>query len=412
MSGATRILAALVFGLILGLTSTAIDASWTKRAIPVAELVGGIWLDALKMTIIPLVVALLVTSISASTEVARTSRLAGISLISFVALLGMSALLSAFLTPALLQAWPLSAEFAAGLSSGLPGIEKRPEVVGFADFLRAIVPSNPIAAAANDAILPVIVFTIVFAFALTRLPDEPRQQLSSFFKALSALMLIMIGWILWLAPIGVLALAYTLGARAGLSAFGALLHYIVLVSSVGLVIWLLAYLLAVFGAKLSFTKFASAVAPAQAVAISTQSSLASLPAMLRGAETLGVSPNTSGTVLPLAVAVFRVTGPAMNLAVVLYIAHWLGVAVGPAQLAAAIVTAAITSMGSPSLPGQIGFITATAPIAIAAGVPIEPLLLLVAVENIPDVVRTFGNVTMNVAATATFARRVKSSLPA
>lgn len=217
-------------------------------------------------------------------------------------------------------------------------------------------------------------------------------------------MLVMIGWMLWLAPVGVLALAYVVGARAGASAFGALVHYVVIVSAVGVVITMLAYVVAVIGGRVGVARFGRAVIPAQAVAISTQSSLASLPAMLRSAKTLSVPVQASGVILPLAVAVFRVTGPAMNIAVVLYVAHWLGIQLGPAQIAAGITAAALTTMSSPSLPGQISFVAAIAPIAMAMGVPIEPLMLLVAVENIPDIVRTVGNVTMDVAATATIAR--------
>src|SRR3712207_9053527 len=88
-------------------------------------------------------------------------------------------------------------------------------------------------------------------------------------------MLVMIGWILWIAPIGVFALAYVVGARAGAAAFGALLHYVVLVSAVGIVVWLLSYPVAMVGGGAGLGQFARAVAPAQAVAVSTQSSLAS-----------------------------------------------------------------------------------------------------------------------------------------
>jgi Na+/H+-dicarboxylate symporter len=145
--------------------------------------------------------------------------------------------------------------------------------------------------------------------------------------------------------------------------------------------------------------FVRATAPSQAVAISTQSSLASLPAMLRGAEKLGVPVAASGVTLPLAVALFRATGPAMNVAVAVYVAHWFGVPIGPAQIAIGVAVAATTTLGAVSLPGSIG------PIGLAMGLPIEPLLLLVAVETIPDIVRTLGNVTMDVAATTAVARR-------
>ena len=405
MSQPTRILLALVIGLALGLASASAGGGWVDDAVVAGEAVGGLWLNALRMTIIPLVVSLLITGIAASAEAARASRLASRAIILFIILLWSSSALSALLTPLFLQMWPLPPEAGQALRSALSGSEAVGEVPGFADFLRSIVPTNPVAAAAEDAILPLIVFTALFAFALTRLPAEPRTLLTGFFRAVADVMLVMIGWILWLAPIGVFALAFAVGAKAGAAAFGALLHYVTIVSAIGLVIGLLAYPLAVIGGGLSLRRFARAVVPSQAVAISTQSSLASLPAMLRSSEALGVPVAASGVVLPLAVAVFRVTGPAMNLAVVLYVAHWFGVEIGPAQMAAGIAAAAITTMGSVSLPGQISFITSIAPIALAMGVPIEALGLLIAVETIPDIFRTVGNVTMDVAATATVSKR-------
>jgi Na+/H+-dicarboxylate symporter len=248
-------------------------------------------------------------------------------------------------------------------------------------------------------------FTLVFAFALTRLPAEPRERLVGFFQAIADTMLVVIGWVLWIAPIGVAALAYVVGARAGGAAFGALLHYVLVVTAVGTVIWLAAWPLAMFGAKVPLGRFTRAIAPSQAVAFSTQSSLASLPAMLRGAGAIGVPVAASGVVLPMAVAVFRATGPAMNLAVAIYIAYWFGIELTPAQMAIGVAAAATTTMGAVGIPGQASFITSIAPICLAMGVPIEPLALLIAVEVLPDIMRTLGNVSMDVAATATIAKR-------
>jgi Na+/H+-dicarboxylate symporter len=127
--------------------------------------------------------------------------------------------------------------------------------------------------------------------------------------------------------------------------------------------------------------------------------------MLKSSERLGVPVAASGVSLPLAVALFRATGPGMNMAVVLYIAHWYGMSLSPAQIAMGVVVAAITTFSAISLPGQVSFVTNTAPIALAMGVPLEPLALLIAVETVPDLFRTVGNVTMDVAVTATVARR-------
>jgi Na+/H+-dicarboxylate symporter len=260
------------------------------------------------------------------------------------------------------------------------------------------------AAAANDAILPLIIFTILFAFAVTRLRQDPRKQLTGFFSAVRDAMLVIIGWVLAVAPIGVFALAFAVGARAGAGAAGALAHYVVAVSLVGLVVVLLAYAVAVLAGGISFSKFARAVAPAQAVAASTRSSLASLPPMLAAAERLGISIRSAGVVLPLAVVLFRATGPAVNLAVALYVAHWFRIELGPFQIAAGVAVATITTVGAVGLPGQVSFIASIAPIAMVMGVPVEPLALLVAVETIPDTFRTIGNVTMDVAVTAVATR--------
>jgi Na+/H+-dicarboxylate symporter len=220
-------------------------------------------------------------------------------------------------------------------------------------------------------------------------------------------MLVIIGWVLALAPIGVFALGYAVAVTTGLAALGGLAHYIVTVSSVGLLIGLAALAVARFAGGVRLPQFLRAVAPAQAVAVSTQSSLASMPAMLRSAEALGVPARRADVTLPLAVALFRVTGPAMNLAVAIYVAHLFGIALAPSALITGVAVAATTTLATVSLPGTISFITSIAPIAVAMGVPVAPLALLVAVETLPDIIRTVGNVTMDVAVTAAVSRATR-----
>jgi Na+/H+-dicarboxylate symporter len=183
------------------------------------------------------------------------------------------------------------------------------------------------------------------------------------------------------------------------------LHYVLTVASVGLVICVLAYILAVVGGRVSLGRFARTIAPVQALAVSTQSSLACLPIMVKKSEQLGVPERTAGIVLPLAVALLRATGPAMNIAVALYVASWFGVEVGPPQYAVAILAAVLTSMGAVSLPGQVSFVTSIAPLCLILGAPVEALAILIAVEVLPDIVRTLGNVMMDVAVTTTVSRQ-------
>jgi Na+/H+-dicarboxylate symporter len=406
MSQAARILTGLVAGLALGVLLAAQAPETAIAGIAWAEPVGTAWLNALRMTIVPLVVALLVTGVAQTAEAARAGRIATRSILLFIVILWTSSALGTGVTLALLDWFPLPDTAAAALRATFGQAGPTAEVPPFTQFLVGIVPTNPVAAAANDQFLPLILFTLVFAFALTRLSGDPRQLLVRLFQGLADTMLIVIRWVLWLGPLGVFALGYVVGARAGTAAFGALIHYVLIVMAVGMVVWVFAYPLAMLGGRVPLGRFLRATAPAQAVAISTQSSLASLPAMLRGSEEAGVPVATSGVVLPMAVALFRATGPAMNVAVAVYVAHVFGVHLGAGQIAAGIAAGAITTMGAASLPGQISFVSSIAPIGIAMGVPVEPLALLVAVETFPDLVRTLGNVTMNLAVTSVISERV------
>jgi Na+/H+-dicarboxylate symporter len=405
MTQASRILVALLAGLFAGIALAALAPAAVPGATAVAEPVGTAWLHALQMTIVPLVVALLVTGVAATAEAARAGRLAGRAIALYVTLLAVSAGIAALLTPLILSIVPLPAASADALRGALSTAEAIPPVAPLGEFFAGIVPTNIVKAAAENSFLSIIIFTLIFAFAIARIGAEERALLTRFFTALRDAMLVVIDWVLWIAPVGVFALALVVGARAGTGAFGALVHYILVVSGVGVAVTLIAYPLALLGARLRLADFARAALPAQAVAISTQSSLASLPAMVEGSRTLGVPVATAGVTLPLAVAIFRATGPAMNLAVAIYVATWFGVPLSPATLAVGVVVATLTSLGSVSLPGTVSYVSAIAPIAGTIGAPLAPLGLLVAVETIPDIVRTVGNVTMDIATTAFLSRR-------
>lgn len=404
MSQSTRILLALVVGLVGGIALASLAPGAVDPVVSIAQPIGQAWLNALQMTIVPLVVALLITGVAATAEAARAGRLAGRAIALYVSLLFCSAVAAAILTPLFLEIAPLPVESAASLRAAMTGVEAIGPIPPLGEFLANIVPANIVKAAAENAFLSLIIFSLIFAFAMTRIEAELRVLLTRFFAALRDTMLVVIGWILWVAPVGVLALALVVGAKAGTGAFGAIIHYILTVSAVGIVVSLAAYPLALFGGRVSLGRYARASLPSQAVAISTQSSLASLPAMLAGARSLGVPVATAGVTLPLAVAIFRATGPAMNFAVAIYIATWFGVPLSPATLAVGTVVATLTSLGSVSLPGTVSYVSAIAPVAATIGAPVAPLGLLVAVETIPDIIRTLGNVMMDLATTATLAR--------
>ena len=396
------VLAALVAGLLLGILAGNLTEAARTPWVQAASIVGELWLDALKMTVIPLVVALLVTGIAQSAEAARGGRIAGRTVLWIVAICTASAVFGMIAIQLLTSAFPLSGGAAEALRAGIAGLGPAPEgaVPAVGDFFRGFIPDNVIAAATNGEVLPLVVFSVLFALAASRIGAVRRKALVGLFEAIADTLLLIIGWVLWIAPLGVLALAFTVGAAAGTAAFEGLAHYILLVSIVGVLVTLAAYPLAIFGGAIPAGRFSRAMLAPQSVAVSTRSSLASLPAMLASAQVIGVRDEVADVSLPIAVALFRATGPAMNVAVAFYVAHWLGYEPTLAQIIAATAVGAVMSYAAISLPGEITFISSIAPIGMALGVPIAPLALLVAVEMIPDIFRTLGNVTMDVAVTA------------
>jgi proton glutamate symport protein len=395
-------LGALAAGLGLGIVLE--GSALAATILPLADVVGTLWLRGLQMTIVPLVAALLVVGIVQTVAAARAGKVAATALVLFGAVLTTGTVFAAFAMPALLEAFPIPQAAAEALRQGLAGPAET-RVPGIADFLKSLVPANIFAAAAETAMIGIIVFFSLLGLAIVRLPDVHRKLMVTFFEAVTGAMLVIIGWVLWIAPLGVFALSLTVAGQSGAAALGALAHYILTVAAMGAAVFVLAYGVAVVAARQPLGRFARAVLPVQAMAISTQSSLASLPAMLGACRTLGLRDTSGELVLPLAVALFRATGPAMNLGVAIYVAKLAGMELTPLMLATGVLVALATTIGSVSLPGAISFVTAIGPIAIAMGVPVGPLALLVAVEVLPDIMRTVGNVTMDVAVTATVDRR-------
>ncbi len=394
--------AGLVAGLGLGLVLTIRAPAALAPLLAVAEPVGDMWLRALRATIIPLVVSLLFMGVVQTVAAARAGAMARRALGWFYLILAGGSAMAAFLVPALLAVIPSPPGAIEALRAGVASADAKTAgpMPGVGDFVASFVPSNVFAAAASDQILPLLLFTAIFAVAAARLATRQRESLLTFFEAVGGATLVVVGWILWTAPAGVFALSFAVAAQTGSAAIGALAHYVLIVTLTGSVMFLSAYPIAVLFGRQPLGAFARAVIPAQALALSTQSSLASLPAMLGACRQLGIRDRAAEFTLPLAVALFRGTGPAMNFAVALYLAYWLGVPVDGWHMLAGFAVASVMSFGAVSLPGAISLVTSCGPIALAMGVPVGPLALLVAVEVLPDLMRTLGNVTLDVAVTA------------
>lgn len=401
------VLFALIAGLVVGGLAAGGEAQphgfWVS-ALSVLEKLGQTWLNALRITVIPLIFALLVTGVAAIADAASTGRLAARSLTVFGVLIVAATVYAILAGLGLLSLWPIDPEAGRSLLAALPGdqvaaVNEAARTDAFSAFLNSLVPSNIVRAAAEDGVLALVVFALAFGFAATRLKAETRRPLVALFEATAEVMIVIVHWVLLAAPFGVFALALGVGLHGGFSAAGALGHYIAIVclSQIGLILLTLAVAV-VFG-RIGLGRFLSASGPALAVAVSTQSSIASLPVMIeRSRDALGVPQARAGLVLPLAVAVFRITSPVANLAVCLYLAQLHGITLSLPILIAGGLTAVAVSIASVGLPGQVSFFASVGPICLAMGVPVGVLPLLLAVEVIPDIFRTLGNVTADMAA--------------
>ncbi|GAA4043031.1 dicarboxylate/amino acid:cation symporter [Sphingomonas rosea] len=387
------ILAALVLGLLLGVLAHGRVADGSP-VVEAARLVGSLWLNALRLTLVPLVFSLVVTGVAAAVSSHVGGRLGRRIALSFVALLLLSAVLAALLGPLLLDLGP-SPDLALAPTA-------RVEVPAATAWILGLVPPNLVNAAAEGAIVPVVLFALVFALAAVKLGHEAAPVLG-FFKALAAVMIRLVQWVLVLAPLGIFGLAFVLGATTGLGAGAFIGWYVVVQIAVTLTLAALMIPLALrSGVRLS--AFAREAAQPLAIAASTQSSLAALPAMVTAAARLGLPERSAGVVLPLAVALFRIAAPASIVIVTLALARLAQVELGLLQVAVIIGLATLNTLVIAGLPNQITFFAAYAPPALAVGVPIELLPIFLAIDAIPDMFYTVTNVTADLAVTSFVSR--------
>lgn len=404
------VLAALLLGLLIGAW---IQSSANPPLLGAADVVsafGGLWLNALRMVVIPLVFSLLVVGIASVADAAATGGLVARAVLLFTVLLVLAAVFAIGLVTTWLSIWPVARDaassFIAGAGGSAPQISAPPS---FADWLQSLAPSNPVASAAEDKVLPLVVFAVFFGFAATKLTAQMRESLVSFFRAVSEAMIVIVQWVLMAGPIGVFALSLGVGAHTGFQAAGTIAHYIIVVTGALAASTVLAWIIAVTWGRQAIGKFSTAATPVWAIAFSTQSSLASLPAMIEAArEGLKIPERIVDVILPLAVAVFRFTSPVGNLAVCFFIAHLYGLHPNILQIASGIAVAYAMSIGAVGLPGQVSYISSIAPICLALGVPTDLLGIFLAVEVVPDIFRTLGNVTGDLAATSILARGEKT----
>src|SRR6185312_9913802 len=268
--------------------------------------VGTIWVNALRMTIVPLVVSLLVVTLAENDGGAMFGRLGRRALFVFLALLIGMAIIGLVAAPPIYAR--LIVDPAASASLRATAAANMPATVPptFATWFTSLVPANVMKAASDGAMLPLIVFALVFGLALGRVEPKYRDALVAFFRGVSGAMLAIVHWVLLLAPIGAFALAVTVATHLGNASAYIILFYIVSHCAMLLVLVLLLYLIIPPLTRTPIGRYARALLPAQVVVVTTRSSLAALPVMLdRAVSVLGIPSSVASFALPLGVSLLR-----------------------------------------------------------------------------------------------------------
>ena len=403
----TKVLIALGAALAGG---AAIAASGSDTLVRYADAlipIGTLWVNAIRMTVIPLVFSLLVTGVAGAADMRGIGRLGVRSLITFVVLLTLTA---AIVMPLGVLAFQMLGEnttrppLPAGAVEAAGQLAADGTPPGFAGWLTSLIPVNPIAAAANGQMLQLILFALILALALTKLAPIHRDPLLAFFRGLTEAMLVIVRWIVALAPLGVFALVLPLAARGGAGIAGAVGFYVVVYSLAGILITLLLYPAVAVAGKVPIREFARAVFPAQSVAFASSSSLAALPAMVDGADRiLKLPPKITGFVLPLAVSLCKISAPGSWTIGALFIGWFYGIPLSFSDLAIVAFASIFLAFAAPGVP-RGGFLILT-PLFLAIGLPAEGIGILIAVDAIPDLFSTVVNVTGYFASTTIVARQ-------
>jgi Na+/H+-dicarboxylate symporter len=411
MSPTARVLTGLAAGAVIGLLLAGWNESVALQVANAVHPIGKLWLNALQMTVVPLVLALVVVGVNTATDAAASGRIARRAIVVFIVILTGGALFAALAAPLVFSLFPHNPELVAALDHASVPAAAQVGAVDWVDTLVTIVPSNAIMAAAQSAMLPLVVFALFLGFALTRIAPARRAMLVEFFQAIADAMIVIVRWVLWVAPLGVFALILSVCARSGLGMLSALGVYVLTECLLYLAVTAMMLPVAlVFGGE-KLRRFVPALVPAQVVAISTQSSLASLPAMLESADRrLGYPKQVAALVLPMAVSLFRLTSPVQYMTSAAFIAWAYGVDLSTAQLLAGALLAVVVSLGSVGLPGQVTFVATNLPVAQAMGLPLSPLGLMLAVDTVPDALATLGNVTADLTATSVVNRQSRSDI--
>ncbi len=375
----------IVVGVVAGVVSGWV---WGPAMASVAWL-GTLFLNALKMLIIPLILAAVITGIASLGDVRRLGRIGGLTMFYYVS----TTALAAFIGLVMVNLIQPGAGIALGEERVLPDSVIGREETGISDILLSLISPNLVASAAEMQLLPLIVFAIVFGAALTTLGDSGRQVIG-FFSGVNDAMMKLVIWLMYFAPIGIFALvAARLGQAGGGDAFiaeiAAVGWHVVTVLS-GLAIHFAILLLILFFVAGRGLDYLLGMMRALLTAFGTASSTATLPLTMECARENGIDERSARFVLPLGSTV-NMDGTALyEAAAVLFIAQAYGIELGLMEQIIVLITATLAAIGAAGIP-EAGLVMMVI-VLNAVGLPLEGIALLLAIDWFLDRFRTTVNV--------------------
>ena len=409
---ARLVLGGLVAGLLLGAAAFTWPGDGWKALLQVVEPASTIWLAAVRMLILPLMVSIVLLTLG-SIGTAQSGRYAVRALAWYAGMVAVTVVLAFAAGALVLQAFPLdeASREAFRAAAGSTATGPAPAPLTTRDRLVALMPSNLMAAAANGDLLAILIATLCFGAALRYLPARSRALIVDLSQAVSDWCLALAGLLFRLLPLAAFGLMFVSTARSGRGMATGLLYWVVLCSG-----FVLAFILALIPvsaglARMPVGRFARAIWPAQLFALSTRSSAASLPAMVDVARhRLRIPDAVADVTLPLAISSFKISmaiSPPLTMLFLLQV-YGLPAPLFPLLLSAGLVC--LKSFASPGLPSASYWSLAS--VFLALGIPVEGVLLVMAVDAIPDLFKTVANVTAPLSITAIVARRAGESVSA
>ena len=391
-----RILTGLLLGSIAGLMISRSNSALFVNLPGLLAPLGSLWVNAIRMTIMPLLMALVVVAIAGQGRSGRVLAIGGKTLSLFVGLILLSSLFALLFAAPLIGLLEICSENSNVVLASSQVTAERAPLPPFKDWLIGLIPANPFAAAANGDILPLMIFTVVFSLALIQIDERLAKNVITFFEATKQALLVVIAWIMELAPYGIFALVLPITANLGTESVRLLGTFILMVC--GLIVLLSACIyLGLWVLGHDIKKFAKTMAPVQVIGFGTRSSLATLPATIAASEILGVSQKTAGLVLPAAVTLFKFASPLARTAGTYFIAALYGIDLTVSEFVVIALAVGLLSFYSPGIPS--GGLLIMTPVYLALGLPVEGIGLLIAIDLIVDMFITAANVTANLGAT-------------